>query len=136
MAEPSDSIQVSCKLASRIESANDYIEDPDSKLVRNMQGQLIRQKLQVTLSYSSGSNAQNANFKNVQLSVVYPEHTIYAEQNIFRYDTLSFDGRSTPEKIQVQLYPTNSCEPTSRKVKLYLTYQQNKENQFTTLGGA
>ena len=51
MAEPSDSIQVSCKLASRIESANDYIEDPDSKLIRNMQGQLIRQKLQVTLSY-------------------------------------------------------------------------------------
>ena len=65
MAEPSDSIQVSCKLASRIESSNDYIEDPDSKLIRNMQGQLIRQKLQVTLSYSSGSNAQNANFKNV-----------------------------------------------------------------------
>ena len=35
MAEPSDSIQVSCKLASRIESANDYIEDSESKLVRN-----------------------------------------------------------------------------------------------------
>ena len=65
-------MSVSCKVASRVETCNEYIEDPENKLARSMLGQLIRVKVQVTISYHAGSNPVSPYFQNVLMSLKYP----------------------------------------------------------------
>lgn len=65
--EPTDAITVSCNVSSRVEACSDYVEDPLGKLARNARGQLIRQKVQISLSYSSGLHPTSPHFSNVQL---------------------------------------------------------------------
>ena len=48
---PKDSLNVNLQLNSVIEECNEYLEDPQALLARNMMGQLYRMKLKLTLSY-------------------------------------------------------------------------------------
>lgn len=41
-----------------------------------------------------------------------------------RWESLSFEGASTPTVVTAYLYPTNLVEPASHTVTASLTYQQ------------
>ena len=77
--EPTDSITISCKVSSRIEACNDYIEEGDQKLARSGFGQLLRQKVQITISYDAGQNPVSRNFSNLTLSMDHCKHSVYSE---------------------------------------------------------
>ena len=48
---PIDNLNVNLQLTPQIEQCNEYLEDPENILARNLMGQLFRMKLKMTLSY-------------------------------------------------------------------------------------
>lgn len=94
--EPTDQITLSCNLSSRVEACDDYVEDPESKLARSGFNQLIRQRVQVMISYSAGQNPISRNFINVRLTAEHDKHSVYTEENNWRFESLSFEDKSTP----------------------------------------
>lgn len=99
VVEPTDSIQLSCQLVGRIESSHEYIEDTQNMIARDGFGQVLRQKVKITLSYQAGANPISALFKNVQVTLDLPKTGVYCEQRDFKFDHLSFEGSSTPSVI-------------------------------------
>jgi hypothetical protein len=71
----------------------------------------------------------------VRLSVEHDKHSVYTEEKNWRFDTLSFEDKSTPQVISTHFYPTTSCEPSEATVRLNLTYQQVKGEQIERVGG-
>ena len=53
-------------------------------------------------------------------------HCVYTEECNWRFDTLSFEGRTTPQVVTAYFYPKVGCEPSQSTVTLNLTYQQVK----------
>lgn len=125
--EPTDSLQISCQLTSRLEATNEYIEDPKHIIARNEMQQVLRAKLKISLSYQAGSNPISATFKFVQVVIEPPKTGVFVEQQVFRFENLSFVGSSTPNVIQTYIYPTSHDEPTNNKVNVTLTYSQIRD---------
>jgi 5,10-methylene-tetrahydrofolate dehydrogenase/methenyl tetrahydrofolate cyclohydrolase len=63
VSEPTDSIQMACVLVGKLETSAEYVEGQN--LARNDLGQILRQKVKITLSYQPGSNPISALFRNV-----------------------------------------------------------------------
>jgi hypothetical protein len=77
--EPSDSIQISCQLIGKLEASSEYIEDTKNMIAKNDNGQVLRQKLKIMLSYKAGNNPVSALFKNVQVSIDLPKTGAFTE---------------------------------------------------------
>ena len=129
-------MQVSCKVASKVEICNEYIEDPQNKIARSMLGQPLRLKVKLSIGYSAGANPVSASFQNVHLSLEYPQSSVYTEDRVFRYEELNFDsGRNTPMVEETFFFPTNTSEASDQEVKVNLTYQQIKNQNADRQGG-
>lgn len=63
----------------KLEATGEYMEDPKNMIARNDLGQVLRQKVKITLSYQAGSNPVSALFKNVQVSIDLPKTGAYCE---------------------------------------------------------
>jgi hypothetical protein len=96
-------------------------------IAKNEMGQVLRQKLKITLSYQAGANPISALFKNIQVTLDLPKTGVYSEQKDFKFDLLSFQGGSTPTIISVFLYPTKHDEPIESKVRVNLSYTQIRD---------
>ena len=91
--EPMDNLAVSPFLSSQVESSREYVEDPTNSLARTFQGDLIRMKLKLTLSYkANGGDQEGGLFKNVHVHLDLPS-SVYTEQTMFKYEQLNFRGR-------------------------------------------
>lgn len=106
---------------------NEYIEDPKKVLARNNDGQILRAKMKITMSYSPGVNPVSPHFKGVQLNIELPPQSTYMDQKVYRYEQISFEGNTTPTIIHTFIYPTNKVPPNLDQVNLSLTYQQMKD---------
>ena len=103
--EPDDKLTITAVMAPTIEATNEYVDDPSQSIARNQKGQILRIKMKITISYSSGSSGSVGLFKNVQIFLTLPAN-VQTEQTMFKYDTLNFTGRqSTPHVVQLYLYP-------------------------------
>ena len=78
-------------------------------------------RLKLTLSYKAAMGMPtSAVFKNVHLNLSLPE-SVYTEKTMFKFDTLNFEGRSTPPVTQIYLYPKTTAIPTENKISINLT---------------
>jgi len=50
------------------------------------------------------------------------KHSVYSEEHTWHYESMNFDGASTPQRITAYLYPVVSIEPSDPEVHLSLTY--------------
>jgi hypothetical protein len=140
--EPDDKLVITATIpsgANSIEATSEYVDDPTQSIARNQKGQVLRVKMKITISFSSTTTNSIGFFKNVQISLTLPPN-VQTEQTTFKFDTLSFGGRSsTPHVIQLYLYPTKQLLPIDSKITLSATYQQMKDessqNNNSTTGG-
>ena len=68
------------------------------------------------------------NFTNVRLAMEHDSHCVYTEECNWRFETLSFEGRTTPQVVTAYFYPRVDCEPSQSTVTLNMTYQQVKSD--------
>ena len=52
----------------------------------------------------------------------HDSHCVYTEECNWRFDTLSFEGRTTPQVVTAYFYPKIACEPSQSSVTLNMTY--------------
>jgi len=50
---------------SSLEKTNEYVEDPKQIILTNEQGQVLRARYKITMSYQPGQNPVSPCFKNV-----------------------------------------------------------------------
>ena len=71
----------------------------------------------------------------MRLTVDHCKHSVYSEEQTWHYESMSFDGRTTPQVITTYLYPVVTSEPSDPEVRVNLTYQQLKPDQMERQGG-
>ena len=69
------------------------------------------------------------NFTNVRLALEHDSQSIYTEESNWRFESLSFEGRSTPQVVTTYFYPKITSEPSDTVVSVNMTYQQLKGDQ-------
>ena len=78
--------------------------------------------MKVTLSFKGSKDNQNGNIlKNVQVEVGLPAH-VMAEQNVFKFPEMNFERQTTPQVVQLYLYPTKGGYPVDTLIKVSVTY--------------
>lgn len=119
---PTDSLSVNLQLSPNIELAGEYVEDPNNIIARNNSGQVYKCKLKVTLSYNSPPGRMTTGaFSNVQIDINVPKG-VYVEKKMFKHESLSLSGASTPPTEQLFLYAQNDLIPNDLKIEAMLTY--------------
>ena len=80
-------------LSSFVEAANEYVDDPYHNLARSPNGQVLRMKLKVTLSYKPATSYQSVGiFRNTHVHLQLPPN-VYTEQTMFKFENMNFQGR-------------------------------------------
>ena len=63
----------------------------------------------------------------MRLALEHDQHSVHTEQSNWTFESLTFEGRSTPQVITANFYPIITCEPSDTTVRLNLTYQQLRD---------
>lgn len=121
---PTDSLSVNLQLSPTVEQSNEYIEDPKNLIARNGMGQLYRCKLKVTLSHQAAPGvASTGYFTNVQVDLSAPKG-VYLEKKMFKHESLTLSGASTPPTEQMYVYAQRDLIPSDLRIEASLTYVQ------------
>jgi hypothetical protein len=88
-----------------LEESNEYVEDPKNQIAVSLGGRPLRMKIKVTLSYSPGSNPVSPHFKSVQLNIECDKQSVWCENPVHQFETISFEQSSTPIVVQTYMYP-------------------------------
>ena len=83
-------------------------------------------KLKITLSYNSPPGRLTSGvFTNVQIDINVPRG-VFIEKKMFKHESLSLSGSTTPPTEQLFVYAQNDLIPNDLKIEAMLTYMQAK----------
>ena len=69
-----------------MEAANEYVDDPAHVMARSSNGQVLRMKLKLTLSYKPATNYPSVGiFKNTHVHVQLPPN-VWTDQTMFKFE--------------------------------------------------
>lgn len=84
-------------------------------------------KLKVTLSFRGVQGGDGNILKNVQVTLGLP-HNVWTEQTTFKYQEMNFSKSTTPQVVQMYLYPTRDGCPIDSRISVSVTYSQMKDS--------
>lgn len=83
-------------------------------------------KLKMTLSNQGKPGTTSTGFySNVQVDFNLPKG-VYMEKKMFKWETLSLSGTSTPPTELLYIYAQNNLIPSDMNIELCMTYMQSR----------